>query len=731
MSAPNEANTNGANTGETNTVGTPVSRVEGPAKVTGGARYAAEFAPAGLAYAAIVESTIPAGRVTALDTAAAEAAPGVILVLTHQNAPKLPYRPAQERPAVEPVSGERLRALQDAEVKFSGQPIGVVVAETQAQAEYAASLVRVTYERDPLPHTRFDPARGRPTSEAAEKRGRGPEWTRGDPDGALSAAAVQVDQTYVQPREHHNAMEPHATVALWEGDHLTLWSKTQWVDNERDEIARVFGLPTETVQVINPFVGGAFGSALRTWPHVTLAALAARAAGRPVRLELSRRQLYSSVGFRPHTRQRVALGANRDGRLAALVQEAVGQTSTYEEFAEATLGPPGVTYASPNRRTGYRLVEMHTNTPTPMRGPGWATGLLAQEMAMDELAVALGLDPVELRLRNYAERDPKKDLPWSSKALRSCYQLGAERFGWSRRRPEPGSMRAGRDLVGLGMATAIYPAGRYQARASATLFADGSAVVRSATSDMGPGTYTSMTQIAADALGLPLARVRFELGDTALPQAQEHGGSTTLASVGSAVRAACQALRAKLGDLALNWGADASDGAGLLRQVGLERLDADADAEPGEEQQTHSGHGFGAVFAEVRVDPDLGTVRVPRIVGAYDVGRVVNPKLARSQVVGAMVGGIGMALLEEAEWDPRFGRVMNANLAEYLVPVCADVNELDVIFVPGEDMIANPLGVKGVAELGLCGVAPAIANAVWHATGKRIRDLPITLDKLL
>ncbi len=715
----------------TATIGTPVSRVDGPAKVTGHAPYAAEFAPTGLAYAAIVESTIPAGRVTAMDTTAAARAPGVILVLTHRNAPTLPYQPAKERPAVEPVSGDQLRVFQDAEVMFSGQPIGLVVAETQAQAEYAASLVRVAYDRDTAPLTRFDPARSRPTSEAAEKKGRGPETTQGDPDGAFAAAAVRVEGTYVQPREHHNAMEPHATVALWEGDHLTLWSKTQWVDNERDEIARVFGIPAESVRVINPFVGGAFGSALRTWPHVTLAALGARQAGRPVRLELTRRQLYQSVGFRPHTEQRVALGADRDGQLAALIQEAVGQTSTYEEFAEATLDVPAVTYACPNRRTRYRLVEMHTNSPCPMRGPGHATGLLAQEIAMDELAAALGMDPAEVRLRNYAERDPKKDLPWSSKALRACYRMGAERFGWSKRTPEPRSMRAGRDLVGLGMATAINPAPRYPAQASATLFVDGTAVVRSATSDMGPGVYTSMTQIAADALGLPLGQVRFELGDTALPKAQEHGGSTTLASIGSAVRDACQALRATLDDLARSQGGDATDHASLLRRAGLARLDADGSAKPGDEQQTHARYSFGAVFAEVRVDPDFGTVRVPRIIGAYDIGRVVNPKLAHSQCIGGMVGGLGMALLEEAEWDPRFGRVMNANLAEYLVPVCADVIELDAVFVPGEDTIMNPLGVKGVAELGLCGVAPALANAIWHATGKRVRELPITPDRLL
>ncbi len=712
-------------------IGQSISRTDGRLKVTGRAQYAAEFAPAGVAYAAIVESTIPAGRIIGMDTLAAEQTPGVLLVLTHQNADKLPYLPARERPAVDPVSGEQLRVLQDADVKFSGQAIGLVVAETQAQARYAASLVRVTYQRDPTPITHFDPARGRPTSEAAAKKGRGPATKQGDADGTFATAAVRVDQTYVQPREHHNAMEPHATVAHWEGDHLTLWSKTQWVGNERDAIALIFGISSEQVRVINPFVGGAFGSALRTWPHVPLAALGARRIGRPVQLELTRRQLFQSVGFRPRTEQRVALGADRDGHLEALIQEAVGQTSTYEEFAEATLDVPAVTYACPNQRTSYRLVEMHTNTPCPMRGPGHVTGLFAQEMAMDELAETLNMDPLELRLRNYAERDFKKDLPWSSKTLRECYRLGAERFGWSQRTREPRSMRAGRDLRGMGMATALNPAPRYATEAAATLFADGTVVVRSATSDMGPGTYTSATQVAADTLGLPLERVRFELGDTTFPKAKEHGGSTTMASIGNAVRAACQVLRTKLDDLARKAGGDADDPVDLLHRAGLDRLDAEGSTKPGDEQKTHSSYGFGAVFAEVHVDPDLGTIRATRIIGAYDAGRVVNPKLAHSQCIGGMVSGLGMALLEEGLWDPRYGRVVNANLAEYHVPACADVIELDALFVPGEDTIMNPLGVKGLAELGLCGVAPAIANAVWHATGKRVRELPITLDKVL
>lgn len=710
-------------------VGASAARVDGPAKVTGGARYSAEFHPEGLAYAATHDSTIPAGRIVAISTGAAERAPGVLLVLTHLNADRLQYQAPAERPAVDPVTGEQIKVLQDDKILFSGQPIALVVAATQAQALYAASLVRVSYQPDPAPRLRFDASLAVPTSETAAKKGRGPETKKGDADAAYAAASVHVEATYLTAREQHNAMEPHATVAQWQGDQLTLWSKTQWVGNEGDEIARRFGIASDNVRVINPYVGGAFGSALRTWPHVTLAAMAARRAGRPVRLELTRRQLSTAIGFRPETRQRVALGATLDGRLTAMIHEVTGQTSTYEEFAEGALAPAATTYACSNRRTRYGLVPMDVSTPCPMRGPGWATGLIGQEMAMDELAEALKLDPVELRLRNFAERDPMKDLPWSSNKLRDCYRNGAERFGWSRRTAEPRTMRDGRDLVGFGMATAIYHVARYPTSASATLFADGTVTVRCATTDMGPGTYTSATQVAADALDVPMDRVRFELGDSTYPAAKEHGGSTTMASVGSAVQAACAALKSKLAALASSLGTN--DLEGLLHRAGLQSLAAEASAAPSDKAKAHSSVGFGAVFAEVCVDPGLCTIRVKRLVGAYDAGRIVNPRLAHSQCIGGMVGGIGMALLEEAEWDANLGRVANATIAEYLLPVSADVQELDATFVESEDPIISPLGVKGVAELGLCGVAPAIANAVWHATGKRVRQLPITPDRLL
>jgi xanthine dehydrogenase YagR molybdenum-binding subunit len=704
-------------------VGRPVDRVDGRAKVTGTARYAGEFAPPRLAHAALVTSTIARGSILTIDAAAAEKSAGVLAVITHVNAPRLPYRRMKERPAVDPPSGEALRVFQDADVLFSGQPIGVVVAETVAQARHAARLVRVTYD-EARARTVFEPDRATPPSEATAEDGEPGETRRGHAVRALDEADVRVDATYVHPREHHNAIEPHATIAAWEGDRLTLWDKTQWVGNTRAVIAHVFGLPEEHVRVVSPFVGGAFGSALRAWPHVTIAALAARHVGRPVRVELTRRECYTSIGCRPHTEQRVALGARRDGRLTAVVHEATAQTSVYEEHAEETGNPARTTYACPNVLTRYRFVRMNTNTPTSMRAPGHVSGAFAIECAMDELAVQLGMDPVELRVRNRADRDEAQDRPWSSNELLACYRTAAERFGWAPSSWHPRSLRDGSILIGHGMATAIYPAHRSAASASATLLADGTALVRTAASDMGPGTYTALTQVAADALDLPVDRVRVEIGDTDMPKAPVHGGSMTMASVGNAVHTACENVRRKLG-------ANARSYVEALRDHGVDRLEAIADAEPGDETERFSSYAFGAVFVEARVDADLGVIRVPRMIGAYDVGRVVNPKTARSQCIGGMVGGLGMALLERADWDARFGRVMNANLAEYLVPVNADVVEVDALFVPSDDRCFNPLGVKGLAEIAICGVAPAIANAIHHATGRRVRELPITVEKLL
>jgi xanthine dehydrogenase YagR molybdenum-binding subunit len=706
-------------------IGRPVSRVDGRQKVTGGATYAAEFDVPGLAHGAVVRSTVANGRIASIDSRAAERATGVVAVLTHRNAPRLPYR--EHKALVDAVIGERLHVLQDDRVSHQGQPIALVIADTLEQANHAAMLVRVAY----APETgATDISGAEPVLPTQEKTDQGaglpPETRRGDPEGALASAEVKVDQTYVIPRENHNPIEMHATIAAWDGDRLTLWDKTQWVHNVADEIAAVFGIPADNIRVVSPFVGGAFGSGLRTWPHVTLAALGARMAGRPVKLMLSRREMYYGVGYRPHTVQRVALGASRDGRLAAIVHDGYQETSTYEEFSEALLNASRFLHSCPNVYTRHRIAPMNVHTPTYMRAPGEASGVFALESAMDELAVALNIDPVELRLRNEPERDEFEKLPFSSRSTRECYRAAAERFGWSRRNPEPRSMRDGRSLIGWGMATATYPMNYAPASARARLLPDGTAEVTSAASDMGPGTWTSMTQVAAETLGLPIERVRFILGDTRLPRAPVHGGSMTMASVGSAVQAACR--RAREDALARGGANDLTD---AMRRLG-QPVEASADVQPGDASQRFSMHAFGTVFVEVAVDPDLGETRVRRIVGAYGAGRIVNPKTTRSQCIGGMIGGIGMALMEHSVVDARNGRVPNANFAEYAVPVHADAPPLmDVIFVEEHDPHVNPLGVKGVGEIALVGVAPAITSAIFHATGKRIRELPVTPDKLL
>jgi xanthine dehydrogenase YagR molybdenum-binding subunit len=706
-------------------IGRPISRVDGRQKVTGGATYAAEFSRPDQAHAAIVQSTVASGRIVSIETASAELAPGVIAVLTHRNAPRLPYREHKGIP--DPVIGERLHVLQDDRVNHQGQPIALVVAETLQQALHATTLVRATYSQETAT---TDVSRVEPVLPTQEKTDQGhaspPEIRRGDPEGAFAAAEFKTDQTYVIPREHHNPIEMHVTIASWDGDRLTLWDKTQFVHNVADEIAAVFGIPAENVRVISPFVGGAFGSGLRTWPHVTLAALGARVAGRPVKLMLSRREMYYGVGYRPHTVQRVALGASGDGRLAAILHDGWQETSTYEEYSESLLDATRFLYSCGNVYTRHRIARMNVNTPTYMRAPGVASGNFALESALDELAATLNMDPVELRLRNEPERDEFSNVPFSSRSTRECYRVAAERFGWSRRSSEPRSMRDGRSLIGWGMATAHYPTHYAPASAKARLLPDGTAEVTSAASDMGPGTWTSMTQVAAETLGLPIERVKFTLGDSRMPRTPPHGGSMTMASVGSAVQAACR--KAREDALARGGANDLED---ALHRIG-QPIEASAEVKPGDEAKRFSMHAFGAVFVEVAVDPDLGETRVRRIVGAYGAGRIVNPKLTRSQCIGGMIGGIGMALMEHSIVDARNGRVANANLAEYPVPVHADAPPvMDVLFVEEHDPHVNPLGVKGVGEIAMVGVAPAIANAIYHATGRRVRELPAAPDKLI
>jgi len=736
----------------TDVIGTPVPRIDGRAKVMGAARYAADFNQAGQAYAVLVSATIGLGRVTGIGAAAVETMPGVVAVISHLNAPRLPYAP--HKGPIDPPVGERLHLLQDEQVRFHGQPVAVVVAETLDQAEHAAAALDVSYEGTRPVVDMADPAAEPITPES---RGRiAADSTRGDADAALGSAPVRFEAEYLTARENHNPMEPHATVAAWEGNRLTIWSKSQFVVNEQAEIAAVFGLVPKQVQVICPFIGGAFGTSLRTWPHVTLAALAARVTDRPVKLVLTRKQMFFTTGHRPRTRQRVALGSTNDGRLTAVVHEGTGETSRYEQFVEALTSATTFMYSCPNVRTSYRLTPLDSSTPNHMRGPGEATGIFALECAIDELSYELGLDPVRLRLDNDTNVDEGEGKPFSSRSLAQCLQQGAERFGWSRRTPAPRSMRDGRLLIGQGVSAATYPALQSPTDAWASMLPDGTVEIEVAASDMGPGTYTSMTQVAAETLGLPIERVRFHLGRSDFPSAPSHGGSQTMASVGTAVRDACVALRGEAVRRAAAdsrsplYGADVDElvwergaftrGEGRSKAMTLSQIVAglgvpiEAHASSRRDPlvaSEFSMHAFGAVFVEVSVDPDVGIIRVRRAVGVYGCGRIINPRLAKSQCTGGMVGGIGMALMEQTVHDTRDGRPVNAHMADYLLPVNLDVATLESYFVDEQDPHVNPLGVKGIGEIALVGMAPAIANAVYHATGVRVRSLPIRIEQML
>jgi xanthine dehydrogenase YagR molybdenum-binding subunit len=709
-------------------IGDAIDRLDGRLKVTGGARYSAEWPLPQLAYAVIVQSTIARGTITAYDTAAATAAPGVLGVLTADNAPKLPQH---GKAALNPPAGRALSLLQDREVRYNGEPIAVVVAETFEQATHAASLVQAAYDARP---PAVDMQKELPSARPYTQKILGmfePASHRGDMPAGLAGADAVVEAVYTTPLETHNAMEPHATIAVWEQpDRLTLYDSTQYVYGVKRLVAKTLGLPAEQVRVVSKFVGGGFGSKGSAWSHVVLAAMAARQVKRPVKLVLSRRQMFGPVGARPYTVQHLAVAAQKDGTLTAIRQDVASSTSVLEDWVESSTLQTRILYACPNVDTSQRLVRLNLGTPTFNRGPGESSGTFGLESAMDELAAMLGLDPIAFRLKNYSESDPESGHPWSSKALRDCYAKGAERFGWSRRTALPRSMRDGNVLVGLGMSTATYPAKRLPASALARLMPDGTIVVEAATHELGTGTYTSMSQLAADALGLPIERIRFDLGDTSLPENPISAGSMTAASTGPAVHAAALALRERIAER----GGDPADLESCRTVVSKNNgqpIEAKGDAKPGEERQCYSMHSFGAVFAEVRVDPDLGEIRVVRVVGAYGAGRIINAKTARSQLVGGIVYGLAMALTEHTAIDPRTGRYLNADLGEYLVPVNADVPEIDVILVDEHDPHVNPIGVKGIGEIGTTGVAAAVANAVYHATGVRVRDLPITLDKLL
>ena len=744
-------------------IGAGLSRAEGALKVTGAAPYAIEQALDRMAYGVAVQSTVPAGRIRTIDTAAAEAAPGVIAVYTPSNAPEIfPATPFMQGGG----ATEAFTPLQDDVVRYNGMHLAFVVAETFEEATEAAHLVTVDYEAEPFILNITDPKAAPQHVEAVDAI-----W--GDADAAMETADVTVDAVYTTSRNYNSPMEPHACIASWADDLMTVWEPSQWVGGARNVISQWMGLPLEQVRVLSPYVGGAFGSKIAPHAHVAMACAASRALQRPVKCSLTRQQTFTGLGGRPASRQTLKIGATAEGKIVSVIQEGFNESAIDDFYIEPANTVTRLMYAVPNIRAHHSIVPIHATQPGWMRAPLETPSTFGLETAMDELSYKLGIDPVELRLRNWAEQDPSDNIPWSTRQLREAYTEGARAFGWANRTPEPRSMREGRELIGYGMAAGTYPILRTDAEAKVVIFADGSAEVHSAGVDIGTGTYTILAQTAADILGIPSSRIKVVLGDTDLPRAPLAGGSQLANNLTSAVDATARSARTALlqlaasdpasplrgdaGQLALEDGMirptrRPSGGVAigdLLRAVGRDRFETTGGTfAPDATEETRNAaagtfttmrmHTFGGVsmhswiaqFVEVRVDEDFGTIRVKRMVAAVDSGRIYNPKLAESQWKGGMVMGIGQALLEEGVIDPRDGRTLNANFADYVMPVNADVPEITTISVGIPDLHASALGGKAVGEIGICGVGPAIGNAVYHATGKRLRHLPITMESL-
>ena len=733
-----------------------LDRVDGRQKVTGAAKYSAEYEFPNLSYGVLVTSTIAKGRIKAIDTKAAERAPGILAVISHVNSIKVPGFADNEHPTEPATGGQPLRAFHNDKVYFNGQPIAIVVADSLERAQYASSLVKVQYDTEQHA-TDFEANLGKARlTTAAQKnpKNNNADYHRGQPDG-FETAPVKMEMEYNHPAEMHNPMELQSITAYWEADDkLTIYDKVQGTKPTQRAFANEWKIPVENVKVIAKFVGGAFGNGLHNWPHETAAIIAAKQVKRPVRLMITREQMFFMVGYRPKTWQKIGIGATPDGKLVGISHESVGQTSTYEEFTESTLQQTKMMYASPNVSTRYRILPLDVSTPIWMRGPGEATGAFALESAMDELAHALNLDPIEFRMRNYTDTDPDNNKPWSTKFLKECYQMGAERIGWNKRKMQPGSLKEGDWLVGYGMGVGTFGAHRGGATVRAKLSTDGRLVMQCAVTDIGPGTGTAMVQVAATTLGLSPDKISFDLGHSDYPMYGNQGGSSTVNSVGSAVQAACKALQVKLKDMAAqkapaltsanadtivlkNGQVTLSDGsfkialADLFKQGNVPEIEVTQESKPGGDRDKYSMYSFSIHFAEVHVHPVTGQVRVKKVVTGADAGTIISWKTAANQMIGGVTGGIGMALHEGAVMDHRFGRYVTKDFAEYHVPVHADVPNIDVFFVNKPDYIVDPIGTKGLGEIAIIGVAPAIANAIFNATGKRIRELPITPDKLI
>jgi len=736
-------------------VGKPVNRIDGKLKVTGGARYAAEFPLLNLAHAVFITSPIASGRITDIDIKVAEESPGVLAVLTHLNMPKLAQEPKFGFGAI--FTGQSFSPMQGAEIYYSGQQVAMVIADTLERATHAAKLVQFTYTvEQPVTIKDIDKAYEPETMWGGMFPAR---MVKGDVGQGIAQADVQINATYTIAGNHHNPMEPSATIAAWSGDKLTLYDATQGVFSTQSTVANLLGIPVENVRVISTFVGGGFGCKGPVMSHTWLTAIASREVGRPVKLVLTREQMYTSVGYREEQSMEMTLAATSKGKLTAIKHIKTSATSPFEDWAEPSTGVVSNIYSCDNVEASYRLVKANVMTPTFTRAPGEVPGMFAIESAMDELAYKLGIDPIELRLRNHADLEPRSGKPYSSKSLKECYARGAKLIGWRNRNPQPASMKQGRYLIGYGMASSSFPTHRpFTAQsARATLLSDGRVVVQCGAVDIGTGAYTILAQVAADVLGLSPEQIQVEIGDTTLPNVTFAGGSMGAGAWSSAVHTAAIALRNKLvtmaitnpqsplyqakpEDIAVENGRlfhtqDPSQGetyTAVLCHLEQPSVEVVASWKPDMGAgQKYAMHAFGAQFAKVQVDPDFGTVRVLKCVGVFAAGRILNAKTARSQLIGGIVWGIGQALLENTHMDYNYGRYTNANLAEYLIPVNADIPDIEIDFIPEEDPHINVLGVKGIGEIGMVGAGAAIANAIFHATGKRMRDLPITPEKVM
>lgn len=695
-------------------------RVDGILKVTGKAKYFAEYELPGLTYGVLVTSTITKGKITSLDTKAAEKAPGVISVVSHLNKPSAA--------GYEQQTGQAMRIFYTDKIFFNGQPIAIVVANTFERATYAASLVKVNYEKENF-NTDFEKA----ITDASAKKLQGqPNYKRGI-ENAYKTAEVKIEANYTLPIETHNPMELHGILADWRANNqVMIYAKTQGVKATQGTIANVFKIPNENIQVNSEFVGGGFGMALRTWPLEIAAVMASKHIGKPVKLVITRMQMFTMVGNRPQSSQRVGLGATKDGKLTGITHTAFGESSTYENFSEGVVNMAKFMYQCDNVNTAYTIIPLDLGVPIWMRGPGEATGAFALESAIDEMAHALDMDPLEFRIKNDPEMDQQRNKPFSDKNIKEAYKIGAEKIGWSNRKNKPGSLVDGAWQTGYGVSIGVFNANRGKGSVKGILKADGTLLMQSATSDIGPGTGTGMTLIASKLLNIPVNKIKFELGDSSLPPAPSQGGSATLSTIGSAVNDVCVSLKSTIAELAANANMDAtSNFVDVLKKNNLPSIEVTKESQGGKERDNYSMYSFSIHFVQVKVHNLTGVVKVSKIVSIGDSGTIVSPKTARSQMVGGAVGGIGMALTEEAILDHRYGRYINNNFADYHVPVNADVPEIDVNFINKPDLQVNPMGAKGMGEIALIGFSAAVANAVFNATGKRIRNLPITPDKVL